>query len=134
MKKILLLFVLTSILKITYCQVETKIFLNEDLYDQFEHLKKHRKSKKVKKFPAFDVQKMLEEDKLNEGLTVPFRFGKRFDVNLSLSDGEWNDLEGDQGRLWSMEFQSDGAYSINFVFDKFYLSDNSKLLKFRTCF
>lgn len=55
----------------------------------------------------------------------PFRFGKGFDAGISLMDGEWSNV--DEGRLWSMEFQSNGAYSINFVFDQFFLSDSAKL-------
>jgi lysyl endopeptidase len=79
----------------------------------------------VKTFPAFDVQKLIDEDKSNKDLDIPFRFGKGFDTDITLNDGEWSNVEG--GRLWSMEFQSKGAYSINFVFNQFYLPDGAEL-------
>ncbi|MDP3431564.1 MAG: hypothetical protein Q8T04_01165, partial [Bacteroidota bacterium] len=41
-----------------------------------------------KKMPVFDVSQLLEEDKAVEGLDFPFRFGKSFDVNLTLKDGK----------------------------------------------
>jgi hypothetical protein len=40
---------------------------------------------------------MIEEDKRNEGLDIPFRFGKGFDTQIALTDGTWTKVEG--GRL-----------------------------------
>lgn len=60
-----------------------------------------------------------------EGLDVPYRFGKGFDVDINLADGEWTKAQG--GRIWSMRFQSLGAYSINFVFEKLKLSKGASL-------
>jgi len=39
--------------------------------------------------PLFDLASLLEEDKATEGLDLPYRFGKSFDVNLGLKDGKW---------------------------------------------
>ena len=75
--------------------------------------------------PSFNKEQMLEEDKMNEGKDYPFRFGKGFDINLTLLDGTWSDVDG--GYLWSLEFESSGAYSINFIFNNFYLPEGAYL-------
>ena len=73
---------------------------------------------KIQKMPLFNKQALLEEDAANEGLDIPFRFGKGFDTDITLSDGNWTNVKN--GRLWSIEFESTEAYSINFVFNDFY--------------
>lgn len=108
-----------------YGQVATTFFPKKDALQRNSYTKNHRKTTKTKKMPLFNIQRMMGEDKLNEKLEIPLRFGKGFDVNLTLADGEWTTVEN--GRLWSMNFQSQGAYSINFIFNHFYLPDGAEL-------
>lgn len=108
-----------------YGQVETKFFPKGDAFDQIRPIKDHPKANKRITLPSFDAQKLVDEGKINENIDRPFRFGKGFDTEITLANGEWRNV--DEGRLWSMEFQSHGAYSINFVFDQFFLSDSAKL-------
>lgn len=122
--KITLIFILWGVI-CAYGQVETHFFPKRDAFAKLDLFKDHSKSNKRTVLPSFDAQKLIDEDKLNKGIDKPFRFGKGFDLKITLDDGGWCSL--DEGRLWSMEFQSLGAYSINFVFDKFFLSDNAKL-------
>jgi|GEM_PF-331178 len=123
MKRLLLLLISIFVIQITYSQVETRHFPDGNAFGQQKHIKEHPKANKTKTFPSFDAQKLLDEDELNKGLDIPFRFGKGFDTKVTLADGEWKNVEG--GRLWSMEFRSEGAYSLNFVFDDFYLPDSA---------
>lgn len=125
MKTIILFFIFTFVLQIVHGQVETKFFPNGDGKSRIKTIKDNPKANITKELPSFNVQKLIDEDKLNEGQSVPFRFGKGFDIDLTLVDGKW--INVDRGKLWSMEFRSKGAYSINFVFDKFYLPDSAKL-------
>lgn len=125
MKRTLLLLIFTAAIQIAYGQVETKFFPNKDAFEKVKIIRNHTKAMAVKTFPSFDVQKLIEEDKLKEELDVPFRFGKGFDTNITLADGEWTEVEN--GRLWSMEFKSKDAFSINFVFNQFYLPDSAEL-------
>lgn len=125
MKRTILTLILLSVISLIYGQVETKFYPDKNALEQVKPIRNHPKANKIKTFPSFDAQKLINEDKLNEGLDIPFRFGKGFDTNITLNDGEWVDVEG--GRLWTMEFQSKGAYSINFVFDQFYLPDSAEL-------
>lgn len=125
MKRTILTLILLSVISLIYGQVETKFYPDKNALEQVKTIRNHHKSSKVKTFPSFDAQKLISEDKLNDGLDIPFRFGKGFDANITLNDGEWTNVEG--GRLWSMEFNSKGAYSINFVFNQFYLPDSAEL-------
>lgn len=75
--------------------------------------------------PGFDINRLLEEDEAVKGMDVPYRFGKAFDVNYSLSDGIWTKV--DSGMVWLMKVTSSGAYSINFIFNKLYLPEGSGL-------
>jgi len=125
MKKAIILIILMSIIQVVKGQVETKFFPERDAFDQFKLIKDHPKANMTIKLPSFDAQKLVDEAKLNDRGDLPFQFGKGFDTEITLSDGEWTNVGN--GRLWSMEFQSNGAYSINFVFDQFFLSDSAKL-------
>jgi hypothetical protein len=125
MRKIIILFNLVFCICLIHGQIRTTFFQNGNALNQIKHSAEKYKVSKIKQFPPFDVQKFIDEDKQNRGLDIPFRFGKGFDTNITLSDGEWQPLEN--GRLWLMEFQSKGAYSINFVFDNFYLPDSAEL-------
>ncbi|HBX19327.1 MAG TPA: hypothetical protein DEF88_02610 [Porphyromonadaceae bacterium] len=124
-KQIFILIFFMGFFCVGYGQVETKLFPAKNALQQTTHIRNHPRTTKIRKMPSFNSQKMLDEDTQNEGLDVPFRFGKGFDMNITLTDGEWTDEEN--GRLWSMAFQSEGAYSINFVFNDFYLPDSAEL-------
>ena len=67
-----------------------------------------------------DVQSLLEEDKLADK-DLPFRFGYGMDTNINLNDsGSWEMLaNGDQ--VWRVRIKSPGAYSINIIYDDFFL-------------
>ncbi len=80
----------------------------------------------TKKLPTFDVQAMLAEDEITKG-EGPFRFGKRHPVNITLTnDGTWEELaNGD--RIWRMTFYSPKAYSLNFLFSRFYMPQGAEL-------
>jgi lysyl endopeptidase len=125
MKKTIIILILLSVLQVAYGQVETKFFPKGDASDQVKPIKDYPKANKTMKLSSFDVQKLIDEDKLNQNMDRPFRFGKGFDIGTTLADGEWSNLG--EARLWSMGFQSNGAYSINFVFDQLFLSDGAKL-------
>jgi len=57
----------------------------------------------------------------------PLRFGKALDVRLGLDNaGRWTNLT-DGGRLWRLRISSQGAYSLNFIFDRFNLPQGAEL-------
>ncbi len=71
------------------------------------------------KMPQVDNNYLLQEE--NKSKIEGFQFGKEFDVDFNLfNSGIWTQLaNGD--RLWRLGISSQGAYSINLVFDRFYL-------------
>ena len=76
--------------------------------------------------PSFDVNAMIEEDNVNNAYKdVPYRFGKNFDVHLTLENsGTWFKLaNGD--RIWLLSIESPGAISLNLFFDQWFIPDGA---------
>lgn len=74
---------------------------------------------------SVDVQRLLEED-ARAPKDEPFRFGAPFDVQLNMENsGTWETLS-DGSRMWRLKIESPGAYSINLLYDRFYLPDHTK--------
>lgn len=78
--------------------------------------------------PDFDINVLIDEDNRAEisGLRKPYRFGKGFDTNLAIDLGKDGE-ETEKARIWSMEFYSKGALSINFVLEKLKLANGAEL-------
>lgn len=80
------------------------------------------------KMPAFDLKALQDEDDIYDKQgDRPWRFGHEFIVNHSLENaGEWTTLENGD-RIWRVRFQSEGAITMNFIFDDFYLPNGGKI-------
>ena len=75
-----------------------------------------------------DLEALYEEDRENErsGVPAPFRFGFSHEVNLSMDNsGVWS-ITPDGGRLWTLRLYSPDALSLNLLYDKFYMPDDTK--------
>ena len=79
----------------------------------------------IKVMPPFNQAQLEKEDAERDSTESMFRFGKLFDVFYTLADGQWEDVDG--GRMWSMTFKSEGALSLNFVFNDFRLPKGAEL-------
>lgn len=80
----------------------------------------------VVKMPPVDVASLLQQDAQDDP-SRPWRFGYAHKVSLNLSNsGKWVSL-ADDGRLWRLSIKSEGAYSINLVFDVYSLAPGAKL-------
>lgn len=122
MKSILLLSLFCTISFFSYCQISTggePFSWNNDKVDfpEIRYVEMH----------SFNEEVLREEDDINnETKDVPYRFGKNFDVNISLEDGDWTELpNGD--RVWTIGVASAGAYSLNFMFSEFDLPEGAQL-------
>ena len=79
----------------------------------------------VKEMPHVDVEALLREDEMTPK-DMPYRFGYGYDVSYSLQNsGTWGELP-DGSKLWRLKIVSRGAYSINLIYDKFWLPEGSK--------
>jgi hypothetical protein len=75
--------------------------------------------------PSVDAQDYLAED-AQETKDVPLRFGVPFEVALNLDNsGEWTELP-DGARLWRLRIEAPGAYSINLVYDQYFMPAGGK--------
>lgn len=126
MKKIcLVLFVLFSFIYVSNAQVETRYLRgNESVIGMRKPISQNNA---IIRMPSFDLDHAQNERNKSEdnSFSGPFCFGKGFDVSYTLSDGQWEKVEG--GRLWTMSVQSEGAYSLNFVFESFYLPEGADM-------
>ncbi|MDB4655403.1 T9SS type A sorting domain-containing protein [Flavobacteriales bacterium] len=80
------------------------------------------------RMPAVDVETLLAEDEINyPDKSRPYRFGEKHFVSMSLENsGEWEILpNGD--RVWRLGVVSADAYTLNFIFENFYLPEAGKL-------
>ena len=70
-------------------------------------------------------QKAIVSDNINR--VTPLEFAYSFKVNYSCdNDGEWFSLPNG-GRLWRMRLKSEGALSLNVIFDKFKIPEGGKV-------
>lgn len=130
MKKsiILIMFILGGVI-ISFAQVSTRMYEKKgDAFMKYPKFKISHNNSPEKKMPVFDVTSLLEEDKALEGLDFPFRFGKSFDVNLTLKDGKW--AKTDSTEVWSIKITSPKAFSLNFIFSSLYLPEGAELYIF----
>lgn len=81
------------------------------------------------RMPAVDVQKLLNEDRINAEhiQDIPYRFGSVTNVNYNFSNsGTW-DILSDGSKIWRLRVVSEGALSIYATFNNFYLPQGAKL-------
>jgi len=80
----------------------------------------------VRIMPYVDIDYLKQEDELNKEKLRPYRFGANIDVTINLENaGQWENLpNGD--RLWRLAIRSEGAYSLNLLYNAFYLPDGAK--------
>ena len=110
-------------LSLSYSQVETHYLNNGEATKLIN--KPIRSKGVVKVMPSFDLAQLEKEDAERDSTGGLFRFGKPFDVSYTLTDGQWEEVDG--GRMWSMTFKSGGALSLNFLFNDFHLSEGAEL-------
>ncbi len=74
-----------------------------------------------------DRQALLAEDLAEQSKDLPPRFGFPFDVRLDMDNsGTWETL-ADGTRIWRLRIESPGAYSINILYDRFWLPEGSRM-------
>ncbi len=78
-------------------------------------------------FPALNLDVLKAEDENDERNGLPPRFGYPVNANLNLTNsGIWKVLSNGD-RIWRLEIECVNAVSINLLYDKFWLPNDSKL-------
>ena len=76
--------------------------------------------------PSVDTEPLIQEDELEIDKYVPFRFGAPIDVSYNLENsGDW--IETEEGKIWRLSITSEGAYSINLLYDRFIIPDGAEM-------
>ncbi|WP_204344532.1 T9SS type A sorting domain-containing protein [Psychroserpens algicola] len=83
---------------------------------------------KAFKLPVIDLKALRDEDAINDNdKSKPWRFGVEKYVDHDITEkGKWTTLENGD-RIWKMSYSSEGALTLNFVFDRFKLPIGAKL-------
>jgi len=83
------------------------------------------------KIPAVDLQQ-IASIKFAARKDEPVQFGYPFDVSYDLENsGSWSELP-DGGRLWRLRIFAQDAYSLNLIYDNFFLAENARLFLYST--
>ena len=79
------------------------------------------------KLPAIKLESLMIEDEIEAmDKSIPFRFGTPFEVDYNLDNsGQWIDTES--GRVWRLSITSEGAYSINLIYNRFILPEGAEM-------
>ena len=108
------------------------IFINNDLYSQISkggiphsfNLSIENKIETIK-MPTINIDSLLQVDNISN--EKPFRFGVAIDVDLGLkNNGTWDTLQNGD-KIWRLKIQSQNAFSINLIYDDFWLPYGSEL-------
>lgn len=78
--------------------------------------------------PSFNERAIQIEDEINDkNLSITYRFGYKFEVDYNLQNsGTWETLpNGD--RIWRIRFFSNGAKSLNFILEDFFIPFGANL-------
>jgi hypothetical protein len=79
---------------------------------------------------SVDVKAFLAEDEIEREQGLPFRFGAPFDVNYNINNsGTWDEL-ADGSRIWRLRIESPGAFSINLIYDYFYMPPGARMFAY----
>lgn len=89
--------------------------------------KKELNSAKMLEMPTFNLKALKAEDSINDlRKDKPYRFGYEHQVNIGFDQGKWNELDNGD-RVWLLNVKSEGAKTLNFLFDEFNIPKGAKL-------
>lgn len=78
----------------------------------------------VKTMPALDIPAIIAAEEARGDEPRPYKFGENIPVAFSMNNsGTWEEMK--KGRLWRLGIKSDDAFSLNFIFDQFYLPEGA---------
>jgi len=111
--------------------ISTTIFLNRDAIAQISNggtppsfsIPSLQDSVSVVQMPTVNVDSIIQNDTVGN---FSFRFGYAIDVNMGLhNSGTWDTLQ-DGDKIWRLKISSSGAFSINLIYDDFWLPQGSQ--------
>ena len=80
----------------------------------------------VHRMPAIDLEALRAGDAVTDLVkSAPWRFGQEFDVDISLADGVW--LEIEDTPVWRTQIQAPGALAVSLRFSEFALPKGARM-------
>ncbi|MDP4267342.1 MAG: T9SS type A sorting domain-containing protein [Bacteroidota bacterium] len=124
---ILLLF-FTCYIRVSYAQIS-----EGGTPYSFSHGDELSKIISYYEMPKVDVKRLLTEDLQESSIrNKTLRFGYDMDVNLNpVNSGRWEVLKNGD-RIWRLGIKSEGAKSINLIFNKYIMPNSGKLFIYST--
>ena len=86
-----------------------------------------RRGSQTVRMPAFDVEQLRREDSLPGNKIGGIRFAYAFDVDYTPENSGVRYHLKDGRDVWRLHIVSEGAYSLNLIFDEYQLDDSSQL-------
>ncbi len=122
MKKILLVFFIGCCSLSLFSQVT-----NEGIPASWSLIEEKSNFQAIE-LPKFDMKKIEKEDLVNDkNRAKSWRFGYKHAVDYGINNaGNWIETE-DGDRIWRILFESEGALSLNFIFDEFFMPEGGKV-------
>ncbi len=77
--------------------------------------------------PPVNVDSLRAADEIEQGQNLPFRFGYAIKTSFDIVDDGTEAILPDGSSLWRMTVYAPGAYSLNFVFDAFFMPEGGEL-------
>ncbi|MDR1983320.1 MAG: trypsin-like peptidase domain-containing protein [Prevotellaceae bacterium] len=78
------------------------------------------------KMPLVNADSLLLADRAETDINKPFRFGYAIDVDMGFQNsGTWEILNNGD-KIWRLKIHSEKAFSINLIYDKFWLPEGSQ--------
>lgn len=78
------------------------------------------------KMPIVNIDSLLIIDSLEQNQELPFRFGYSIEVDLGLNNsGDWDTLQNGD-KIWRLKINSPEAYSINLIYNDFWLPEGAE--------
>jgi hypothetical protein len=124
MKRFIVYFIILTILTNASAQISTH---EKPISFKFNIDNVTKNSTIHKVLPEISLKRLQEEDMSDEENGLPPRFGYKHQVNFDMQNsGEWTTLpSGD--KIWRLYILCPNALSINLLYNKFWLPENSKL-------
>ncbi|MBQ7442816.1 MAG: hypothetical protein IJS59_02975 [Bacteroidaceae bacterium] len=123
--KYLLLPALFLIATFVKAQVETKHYVQGQNTELIKRVQSFTEFSVTKQLPSISNSNSYADIFIDKDMDIPYKFGYAFDVDYTLDDGSWKDVDG--GRVWTIKIVSKGALSLNFILDNFSLPQGGKL-------
>ena len=125
MKRIYIFIVFIFTYSFGLAQVETNYYTQKNALKDIREFDAERCLNSIKQLSSINISSYHKDNARDTNTDNHSQYCKSFEVNYSLSDGNWVDIES--GRLWFLTFESDGAHSLSFVFNDFYLPAGASL-------